>query len=137
MQLSRATRPEIANTFVHATLLCATLALITLPQDAWGTHAERLIELEIKHRSILNNPAALRVKEGQKIRLHWTTDEKVVLHLHGYDIEISVSPGTTTEMTFEASATGRFPITSHGFGAAQSENHDDEYTLTYLEVYPD
>lgn len=79
----------------------------------------------------------MRVKKGEKIRLHWTTDETVVLHLHGYDIEISVSPGTATEMTFEASATGRFPITSHGFGAPDSHNHDDEHTLTYLEVYPD
>ena len=137
MHLTEAARLVTTKTFVREALLCATLALIALSQDAWGTHAERLVELEIKHRSILNNPASLRVKEGEKIRLHWTTDEKVVLHLHGYDIEISVSPGTTTEMTFEASATGRFPITSHGFGTAHSETHDDEYTLTYLEVYPD
>ncbi len=137
MRLSRAARLDTAKTFVRETLLCASLALIAPSQDAWGTHAERLVELEIKHRSILNNPASLRVKEGEKIRLHWTTDEKVVLHIHGYDIEISVSPGTTAEMTFEASATGRFPITSHGFGTPHSKNHDDEYTLTYLEVYPD
>lgn len=137
LHLSTVSPLSIAKTFICGILLCATSPLIAISQDAQGTYTERLVELEIKQRSISNTLTSVRVKKGEKIRLHWTTDETVVLHLHGYDIEISVSPGTATEMTFEASATGRFPITSHGFGAPDSHNHDDEHTLTYLEVYPD
>ena len=137
MHLSGVSRLRIAITFICGTLLCANPALIAISEDARGTHAERLVELEIKQRSILNNLTSVRVKKGERIRLHWMTDETVVLHLHGYDIEISVSPGTATEMIFEASATGRFPISSHGFGTRHSPHHDDEYTLTYLEIYPD
>ena len=56
------------------------------------------------------------------------------MHLHGYDLELSLAPDAPTEMNFEAFATGRFPVTSHGFGG---HGHDDEeVVLLYLEVHP-
>ncbi|HEX9585364.1 MAG TPA: hypothetical protein VGB36_12755 [Gammaproteobacteria bacterium] len=38
------------------------------------------------------------------------------LHLHGYDLEIHVRPDEPAAMVIKATATGRFPITSHGWG---------------------
>ena len=137
MPLSRVSQLRIPKAFVCGTLFLLAPTLIVFTQDEQGINAERLITLEIKQRSVIDDLASVRVMKGERIRLHWTTDETVVLHLHGYDIEISVFPGTTEEMTFDANATGRFPITSHAFGTPNSHHHDDEYTLTYLEVYPD
>ena len=89
--------------------------------------------LEIRDRHVLYDTKVIRVTQGQLVELLWTTDETVQLHLHGYDIEFKIKPGTPTSRQFEAHATGRFPITNHGFGD-QQHGHD---ALMYFEVYPD
>ncbi len=86
----------------------------------------------------------VKVKKGDKVHLQWMTDEMVSIHLHGYDIKKMLRPGPGgTQMRFEARATGRFPITSHGFGEAalgEEKKHahggHKEKTLLYLEVHP-
>ena len=55
----------------------------------------------------------IRVKQGDAVRLRWSTDRPIALHLHGYDIETKVEPGAVAEMTFTARATGRFPVEEH------------------------
>ena len=89
----------------------------------------RVIEARIENRKMVAPSEAIRITEGDVIELRWTSDEAVDLHLHGYDVELHVRPDEPAAMVIEAYATGRFPITSHGWG----EGHD---TLTYLEVYP-
>lgn len=95
------------------------------------------INLHIKNRHITGGATKITVTQGQWIALHWVTDEAVSLHLHGYDIEHKVSPGNPAVMQFKAHATGRFPITSHGFGD-NKEGHGKGHhaALLYLEVYP-
>lgn len=92
----------------------------------------RTIEVRIENRKVVAPSGAIRIVEGDAIELRWTSDEPVELHLHGYDMEIHVRPGEAAAMVIEATATGRFPITSHGWGKG-GHGHD---ALTYLEVYP-
>ena len=94
--------------------------------------ALRIVDLQIRDRKVLG-PGTLRVKEGEQVRLEWSSDEVTKLHLHGYDIETGIEQGDPTITTFEAHSAGRFPITSHGFGA---DDHG-HYNLLYLEVLPD
>ena len=102
-----------------------------------------LIELKIEDHKV-QGKKVIRVKKGEVVNLRWTTDEMVSLHLHGYDVEKTVHPGSTATMTFTAHATGRFPITSHGFdepGGSHQKGHShggshDEATLIYFEVHP-
>ena len=136
MKLSRSFRLRVIATLVCSALLSIVPDSIITAQDSQPNQGERLVKLEIKQRSILDGLTSIRVGQGESIRLHWTSDEAVVLHLHGYDIEIPLLPNTPSEMILEASATGRFPITSHGFGASNSTHHDHKLTLLYLEVYP-
>jgi hypothetical protein len=73
--------------------------------------------------------------------LRWRTDEAVSLHVHGYDIEATLSPASSTRMSFEAGVAGRFAITAHEFGTvarheATPRKHR-EITLLYLEVLPE
>ena len=106
----------------------------------------RVFELSIRDRGLVDAGDPLRIAEGQKVELRWTTDEATTVHLHGYDLEASLEPGTPASMRFDATATGRFPVTSHGFASSSDDGHshehehapaaDDERTLLYLEVHP-
>ncbi|HEX9770459.1 MAG TPA: copper chaperone PCu(A)C [Kiloniellales bacterium] len=93
---------------------------------------QQVIDVRIENRQVVAPEAAIRITEGDLVELRWTSDEAVELHLHGYDIELEVKPGEPASMVVEAYATGRFPITSHGWG----DGGHSEDTLIYLEVYP-
>lgn len=96
----------------------------------------RRFALEIRGRKLVATPRTLEVKQGETVTLHWTTDEPVEFHLHGYDIEQKVAPGKAAVVTFKAYAAGRFPITAHGFGAHAHKGGHDESVLAYLQVQP-
>ena len=90
------------------------------------------VEVEVRDRQVVGADV-VRVTRGERVEMTWTSDEPASLHLHGYDIEFQLQPGEPTALTFDAHATGRFPVTSHGFAG---EDHGHE-TLLYVEVYPD
>jgi hypothetical protein len=73
----------------------------------------------------------VRVKQNETIRLQWTSDAPIVLHLEGYDIEAQVTAQTPVSMLFVADAAGRFPVEEHGQGGAHGRG-----ALYYVEVYP-
>ena len=72
----------------------------------------------------------VRVKKGDKVELRWTSDRHIALHLHGYDIETTVTPEAPAVMSFQARIAGRFPVSEHGQGSRR------ERALLYLEVLP-
>ncbi|MFQ6078693.1 MAG: hypothetical protein ACE5NJ_06095 [Thermodesulfobacteriota bacterium] len=101
-----------------------------------GGSEDRSFTIDIRNRTIQGTSDTLRVKQQDRVTLWWTTDETVTIHLHGYDIQKVVKPGTPTVFTFQAMATGRYPITAHSFGTARPEKVQNEITLLYLEVLP-
>jgi hypothetical protein len=76
----------------------------------------------------------IRVKQNDVVKLEWSTDKPISVHLHGYDIEKDVKPGTVTPMTFTARATGRFTVEPHVGRASGGHTHGD--ILVTIEVYP-
>jgi hypothetical protein len=110
--------------------------LFFLPAQA----AEQQFSLKIAKRQIEKKPPTIRVKQGDKVVLNWTTDEAVKLHLHGYDLLLTLRPDTSTglqspqKLMLTAHMAGRFPLSAHGFGAHASHQH--EVPLLYLEVEP-
>jgi len=80
------------------------------------------------------NMALIRVRQGDKVRLRFTSDRSITVHLHGYDIERRIEPGAMVELAFTARATGRFPVEEHRQGA-QGHSHADA-PLIRIEVYP-
>lgn len=111
-----------------AAILCLTVVQETAAQ---GT-GPRVIDVRLEKRKVVAPKRAIRITENETVELRWTTDEVVKLHLHGYDRELEVVPGKPASMTIKGRATGRFPITSHGWGQGGHGHH----ALTYLEVYP-
>jgi hypothetical protein len=87
----------------------------------------RRFELRIENSRLSTAAKTLQVRRGDTVELIWSADRRSVLHLHGYDIEITVDAGKPQTMAFRASATGRFPIEMHG---------GRHTVLVYLEVHP-
>ncbi len=109
--------------------------LAALPALA-AEEMSKVIDVRIEGRRVAAPQGPIRVKRGDIVELRWQTDEAVRLHLHGYDVELTVKPGRAAKMVIRARVAGRFPITSHGWGVrghGQGNGHD---ALTYLEVLP-
>ncbi len=97
--------------------------------------AELTFELAIRNGRLPPDMQLIRVTQGDTVRLRWTTDRPIVLHLHGYDIEKKVEPGAVAEMVFAARATGRFPVEEHKPSTKGGHAHG-ETPLVRIEVRP-
>ena len=97
--------------------------------------AEVTYAMTIANGRVPDNMRLIRVKQNEVVKLEWSTDKPMSVHLHGYDIEQEVKPGTVTEMTFTARATGRFTVEPH-IGRTPSGGHAHGDVLVTIEVYP-
>lgn len=96
---------------------------------------EVVFDFKIENGRVAERMRRVRVSQGDAVRLRWSTDRPIVLHLHGYDIETKVMPGAVAEMAFIARATGRFPVEEHKPDASGTHSHG-EVPLVRLEVRP-
>lgn len=112
-------------------------ALCTAP-SATNTEGARVdVSVRIEQRQVVE-PADRRlvVPHGSSVRIRWQSDEVGELHVHGYDLRVRLRPDAVVNTRFVARATGRFPVTSHGFGHAAGQVHGHG-ALFYIEVHPD
>ncbi len=124
---------ETARIFAFVSIIFGSSLSPAAPQQTeHAADAEARIEVRIENRKVIG-AHVIRVTQGQLVEMVWTTDEAAELHIHGYDIRFEISPDTPAEVSFTAHATGRFAVTSHGFGGQHGHGHD---TLVYIEVYP-
>jgi len=127
-----------------ASIMSAADKLALLLVLAWATSiaafdagaAELSFSLHMENGRLPENMRLVRVTQGDVVRLLWSVDRPVTVHLHGYDIERKVEPGTVGEMTFIARATGRFPVHAHATGKPSGDRVHEEAPLLYVEVYP-
>ena len=111
-------------------LLVALPVAVLLAVSGLGWAEPRAIDLALRGGKLPKDKQLVRVRQGDEVTLRWTTDRPVAIHLHGYDIEKTLSPTGPVSMQFTARATGRFPIEVHAHG------RDPDRTLGYLEVHP-
>lgn len=96
-----APEPEPAAPPVSETPLAGTEA--SLPQEA-----ATQFELVVRGRRLVSGPAVLQVRQGEQVILRVTSDEADELHLHGYDLSLSLAPGERGSLVFVAEQSGRF-----------------------------
>jgi hypothetical protein len=113
-----------------------TLSLVLAPGLAvTGAKADELtFDLRIERGQLPANMRLIRVKQGDVVKLRWSSDRSITLHLHGYDIERKIEPGVAAEMTFTARATGRFPVEEHRARSGGSHTHGAP--IVQVEVLP-
>jgi hypothetical protein len=110
--------------------LCLSSAISTAAGAAEVTYV-----LAIANGRVPDNMRRIRVKQNDTVKLEWSTDKPISVHLHGYDIEQDIKPGAVSDMTFVARATGRFTVEPH-IGKTQSGGHAHGDVLVTIEVYP-
>jgi hypothetical protein len=117
---------------LRASMLALSLSsALTVAANA----AEVTYALTVANGRVPDNMRLIRVKQNDVVKLEWRTDKPLTVHLHGYDIEQELQPGTVMEMTFTARATGRFTVEPH-IGRTPSGGHAHGDVLVTIEVYP-
>jgi len=113
---------------------CAAIAL-TPTALAWAQADDiRRFDLRIANGRVADGGKVIAVKRGDRVEINWRADRHMILHLHGYDIEVAPDPDKPATMTFTARATGRFPIEIHSSTAEGKGGR--HVTLNHLEVHP-
>ena len=119
---------QIVRLGLVAMIAIATFIAFAKTGTAQSTTGEpRRFELRIENGRLADTARTVRVRQGEAVELIWSADHRSVLHLHGYDIEVTVDAGKPQTMAFRARATGRFTIEMHG---------GKHTVLLYLEVHP-
>src|SRR5215467_11188268 len=113
-----------------ALALCAVSTMTLIARAAEATYV-----LAITDGHIPDNMRLIRVKQNDLVKLDWSSDKPISVHLHGYDIEKDIKPGTVTHMMFVARATGRFTVEPH-IGKTPAGGHAHGDVLVTIEVYP-
>jgi hypothetical protein len=111
----------------------AIAVVLMLGSTAVVRGADLTFDLKIQGGRVPQNMRLVRVKQGDTVKLRWTSDRPIVLHLHGYDIERKVEPGTVSEMAFVARATGRFSVEEH---EPDAKGGHGETALVRIDVLP-
>jgi hypothetical protein len=97
----------------------------------------RQFAITIKQRKVQAAANVIRVSQDDAVEIVLTSDEAAELHLHGYDLLLSLAPNVSATMRFTAKIAGRFPLEAHRFGAAAgSQRHRGAGPLLYVEVHP-
>lgn len=129
-----AAAPQAMGYARSLTLAILSYALIGHATPAAAQTPDVVFAIGIENGRVPPGLRLIRVKQGDAVRLRWTSDRPIVVHLHGYDIETRIEPGAVAEMTFTARATGRFPVEEHK-PAARGHSHG-EAPLVRIEVRP-
>jgi hypothetical protein len=118
-----------------STLAACVLTLPLVGAIDVANAAEVTYVLTIANGRLPESMRRIRVKQNDVVKLQWSTDKPMNVHLHGYDIEKELEPGAVTEMSFTARATGRFTVEPH-LAKQPSGGHAHGEILVTIEVYP-
>ncbi|MFG1826835.1 hypothetical protein ACGFIJ_30525 [Microbispora bryophytorum] len=78
--------------------------------------AVKEITVTIAGRKVTPPPDRIEVTKGQTVRITVTSDTADEAHLHGYDKEAGLKPGTPASIEFVADETGLFEMETHESG---------------------
>lgn len=73
----------------------------------------QLFELVVAKGKLVSGPSIIQVHEGDDVQLQITSDQADELHMHGYDLHLSLKPNTPATLAFKAEHSGRFDYELH------------------------
>ncbi|MEU2658064.1 hypothetical protein ABZ615_22380 [Streptomyces sp. NPDC007325] len=80
------------------------------------TPAGRTLDIRVSGSTVTPAPSRVEVKKGERVTLRVTSDRADTLHVHGYDREATLAPGTPGTLTLTADRTGLFEVETHESG---------------------
>jgi hypothetical protein len=96
---------------------------------------DRLFNIDIKAGKIPSSERVMRVKKGDHVTWRVRSDAEGELHIHAYQIDLTIKPGEEKRHAFKAFATGRFRVEWHPESERGKGIHHQE-SLALLEVFP-
>ncbi|MFI8514419.1 hypothetical protein ACIGHB_25160 [Streptomyces sp. NPDC085460] len=78
--------------------------------------AGRTLDIRVSGSTVTPAPSRVEVKKGERVTLRVTSDRADTLHVHGYDREATLTPGTPGTLTLTADRTGLFEVETHESG---------------------
>ena len=132
--LRLATIASVLSTLVFASLgLPPSLVSLAAAQSS----EPRQFAITIKNRKVTSATNVISVTKGDAVEIVLTGDEAAELHLHGYDLLLSLTPNAPGKIQFTANIIGRFPLEVHPYETgAQSGKSRSDRPLLYVEVHP-
>lgn len=110
----RSSRVLSAGFAVVYGLMALLLAGCTTAPPASASPAAPLqVAITLSDGKVDPSGAHLDVALGQTVVLTVTSDRDDEIHVHGFDLEFEVHPGTTTTREFVADKVGRYEVESH------------------------
>ncbi|MFE7805271.1 hypothetical protein ACFU51_11565 [Streptomyces sp. NPDC057430] len=76
----------------------------------------RTVEITVDGSSVQPPPSRIELKKGERFTLRVTSDRADTLHVHGYDRELPLAPGTPGSLTLTVDRTGLFEVETHDSG---------------------
>lgn len=122
-------KPFLLRPLMVVAIIFGVLMGSILAKGQISAESVQRFDLRIENNRLVGNLQTIRVRRDDAVAINWMADRLTVLHLHGYGIEKRVNAKTPMTMTFQAHATGRFPIEMHD----ERGNHK---VVIYLEVHP-
>lgn len=101
-------------------------AAMAAPAPPVPVPSPQVFELVAKGGQLLTGPAVISVSQDAAVTLRITVDHDDELHLHGYDLKLSLKARQPAELSFVADRSGRF----------EYELHHAHSALGALEVLP-
>jgi len=118
---------KILQGFLLSFLLCTLVS-----------HAQaetRAFDINIKNGVIPSADRLMRVQKDDQITWRIESDLDGELHIHAYQIDLSIKAGVKTTHSFKAFATGRYRVEWHPeMKRVKGTHHQD--SLALLEVFP-
>ena len=108
-------------------IVAGLAVLIAVLAAACGSSDPEEVEIRVSLRGKLMTPETVRVGQHDTVTLKIDSDAPGSLHLHVYDVEQEIMPGTVTDFVFVADATGRYRMAFH---PAASGGHGDSGSST-------
>jgi hypothetical protein len=108
------------------------LTCLALPAASQAQEVKRF-DLALKAGALPKAQQTIKVKQGDQVELKWTTDQPMRIHLHGYDITITVKPSEPTVTAITAKIPGRFSAEKL---QDKPSGHHHGGKIFYLEVHP-
>lgn len=117
-------------------LSCLVFCLVFSTAAQAADASEKIFELEILQGAPPAKPRVLRVEKDDSVRIRVRSEVAGEIHLHGYRLEMKLTPGMPRELAFKARATGRYRVEWHPAGEAASKDDHHGPPLAFLEVHP-
>ena len=76
----------------------------------------REVELTFSGGEVTGGPQRVAVAAGERVRLLVTSDVAEEVHVHGYDLEVALAPGTPTPIDLVGDLPGVWEVELHGSG---------------------